>query len=123
MTTINIAYEVPKAVIADIQNLLDKTARTDINWNGADFKIERDDFTCIPDNESPDAAILLRQILGLIDEATRNPRNAGRKPKSRTPCGWRLAPEVIKAVAAHATTTGQSQNDAAEELLRKALTL
>lgn len=123
MTTINIAYEVPKAVIADIQNLLDETARTDINWNGASFKIERDDFTCIPDDESPDAVILLRQIHDLIDEATRNPRNAGRKPKGRALCGWRLAPELIDAVAARAAATGQSQNDAAEELLRKALAL
>lgn len=50
-----------------------------------------------------------------------NPRNAGRKPKGRILCGWRLAPDIVEAVAARAAETGQSQNDAAEELLRSAL--
>jgi hypothetical protein len=62
MTTIQIAYDVDAAAVARVEALLAEVAKRDVNWNGADFRIERDDFTCIPDNESPDAVILLGQI-------------------------------------------------------------
>lgn len=66
MTTIQIAYEVPAATVAKIEAHLDETALRDINWNGAEFKIERDDFTCIPDDDSADAVSLLHEINNII---------------------------------------------------------
>jgi hypothetical protein len=70
MTTIQIAYEVNAAAVARVEALLADVALRDANWNGADFQIERDDFTCIPNNESADAVILLGQInRAIADEA------------------------------------------------------
>ncbi|WP_437884629.1 hypothetical protein [Pseudomonas sp. LRF_L74] len=66
MTTISIAYEVPAATVEAIRVMLDEVARTDVNWNGADFKIVRDDFTSI-EEESYDAAALLNKINDVID--------------------------------------------------------
>ena len=62
MTTIQIAYEIDAAAVARVEALLEEVAKQDVNWNGAEFVIERDDFTCIPGNESADAVLLLRQI-------------------------------------------------------------
>lgn len=62
MTTIQIAYEVSDEAVARVEALLCEVAMRDPNWNGANFQIERDEFTCIPDDESADAVILLRQI-------------------------------------------------------------
>lgn len=66
MTTISIAYEVPAATVEAIRAMLDETALRDVNWNGADFKIVRDDFTCIEGNESHQAVALLNQIQDII---------------------------------------------------------
>lgn len=66
MTTISIAYEVPAASVKAIRAMLDETARHDVNWNGADFKIVRDDFTCIDNDDSHEAAALLNQIQNII---------------------------------------------------------
>jgi hypothetical protein len=62
MTTIQIAYEVSSAATARVEALLAEAAQNDVNWNGADFRIERDDFTCIPDNDSADAVSLMIKI-------------------------------------------------------------
>lgn len=62
MTTIQIAYEVNAAAVARVEALLAEVALRDVNWNGADFQIKRDDFTCIPDNESANAVALLHRI-------------------------------------------------------------
>jgi hypothetical protein len=67
MTTIQIAYEVSDAAVARVEALLAEVAATNPNWNGAEFEIERDDFTCIPGSESADAVILLGQIHRAID--------------------------------------------------------
>lgn len=66
MTTIQIAYEVPAATVSKIEAHLAEVALHDINGNGAEFVIERDDYTCIPDSESADAISLLQQILRII---------------------------------------------------------
>ncbi|MFA9439422.1 hypothetical protein ACDA63_07275 [Uliginosibacterium sp. sgz301328] len=66
MTTIQIAYEVPEATVAKIQTHLDEVALRDINWNGAEFNIEREDFTCIPDDDSANAVRLLGEIQNII---------------------------------------------------------
>lgn len=67
MTTIQVAYEVPAATVAKIEAHLAQVALRDVNWNGAEFKIERDDFTCIPDNDSADAVRLLGDVQRIID--------------------------------------------------------
>lgn len=67
MTTIHIAHEVPAATVARVESLLAQVAMRDVNWNGAEFRIERDDFTCIPDDESADAVALLNQIQQVIE--------------------------------------------------------
>lgn len=66
MTTISIAYEETAEAVARVQALLDEVAMRDPNWNGADFKIVRDDFTCITDNESYDAVALLHRIIDAL---------------------------------------------------------
>lgn len=67
MTTIQIAYEVPVETVAKIEVHLAETAKRDVNWNGAKFQIERDEYTCIPNNESPDAVQLMQEIFDIID--------------------------------------------------------
>lgn len=65
MTTINIAYEVPAATVAVIEAHLADTAMRNPNWNGAEFNIERDDFTSI-DEDGYDATALLYEIFAII---------------------------------------------------------
>ena len=43
-----------------------ETAVRDVNWNGASFKIERADFTCIPEDDSADAVSLFTEINDII---------------------------------------------------------
>lgn len=66
MTTVQIAYEVPAATVAKIEAHLAETAMSDVNWNGANFKIERADFTCIPEDDSADAVSLFKEINDII---------------------------------------------------------
>lgn len=67
MTTIQISYDVSDEKLQLIQLYLNDVALRDVNWNGVDFKIERDDFTCIPDNDSVDAVNLLHTIYEIIE--------------------------------------------------------
>lgn len=69
MTTVSIAYEVSAVAVAAVRELLDDVTLRDPSWNGAEFRIERDDFTCVPDDDSAAAAALLRQIYGVIEAA------------------------------------------------------
>lgn len=66
MTTVQIAYEVPVATVAKIEAHLAETAMRDVNWNGANFKIERADFTCIPEDDSAVAISLFNEIKSII---------------------------------------------------------
>jgi hypothetical protein len=65
MTTISIAYEVPTTTVDQIRAMLDETARTHPDWNGAEFNIVRAESTFI-DSDSYDAAELLNRIHGII---------------------------------------------------------
>ena len=65
MTMIHIAYEVPSATLARIETHLAQVALRDVNWNGDEFRIERDDYTCIAD-DSAAAVSLLGQINCII---------------------------------------------------------
>ena len=66
MTTVQIAYEVSAASVSKIEALLSETALRDPSWNGAEFNIERADFTCIPDDDSAGAVSLLQSIARTI---------------------------------------------------------
>lgn len=66
MTTIQIAYEVPAATVANIEALLEETALYNFNCGGAVFKIERADYTCITDDDSIDAVSLFYEIQNII---------------------------------------------------------
>jgi hypothetical protein len=65
-TLIKISYGVPKNKLAIVQDYLDYVEMTDVAWQGRHFEIERDDFTCIEDDESPEAAALLRGIQEIL---------------------------------------------------------
>lgn len=66
MTTIQIAYEVSDATVSKIEAHLASVAMRDVNWNGADFRIERDECTCIPDDDSHAAVALHHSIQRII---------------------------------------------------------
>ncbi|MPQ71481.1 hypothetical protein [Pseudomonas sp. MWU12-2323] len=70
MTKIQIAYDVSEAAVARVRALLEDVALRDSVWNGADFHIERADFTCMPDNDGDDADALFRKIQSAINDET-----------------------------------------------------
>jgi protein tyrosine/serine phosphatase len=65
-TIINISYDVNDETVTRIEEHLENVALRDVNWNGANFEIERDEFTSIED-DSYDAARLLNEIQAIID--------------------------------------------------------
>ena len=68
MTTVVIAYEVPDNKVDAVRQYLDQRAFYDVNWNGAEFTIERGDFTCIKDDESANAVALLHGVFEVLAE-------------------------------------------------------
>ena len=70
MIIINIAYEVPDEIVEKIRERLDYALTHDINFVNETFDIVRDDFTCIPEEESADACSLLLAINDIIDGIT-----------------------------------------------------
>ena len=67
MPTVQISRDVSNAALLRVQSVLDSQSLNNPNWNGAEFKIERDDYTCIPDDDSADACSLLILINRAID--------------------------------------------------------
>lgn len=65
-TTIQIAHDVSDATIAKIEANLATQVLRNSNWNGVNFRVERDDYTCIPDNDSDEAVALLHEISAII---------------------------------------------------------
>ncbi len=65
-TIIQIAYEECPTAVERVRALLEEVALRDPNWNGAEFEIERDDFTCIPDRDDAAAVILYRKICAVL---------------------------------------------------------
>lgn len=65
-TTICIAREVPDETVAKVQAHLDDVALQDADWSDVQFRIERDDFTYIKDNESVEALVLYNEIVSII---------------------------------------------------------
>ena len=63
MTTITISYDESKEAVARVESALEETAKTDTDWNGADFVIERDDFTCIDCDDEYAGIALLNEVI------------------------------------------------------------
>lgn len=68
MATIKVAYDVNAKAFAAIKALAAETVATDVNWNGAEISVERDEFTCVECNDEIAGTILLRQVFDLIDQ-------------------------------------------------------
>lgn len=66
-TTIQISDDVSSAAADRVQQFLDETALRDPSWNGAEFILQRGDYTCIPDDDSPAADSLLNSVYRVID--------------------------------------------------------
>lgn len=66
MTMIHIAHEVPADAVRRVETMLSDVAMRDPNWNGAEFVIQRREFTCIPGDESYEAASLFSRIQAVI---------------------------------------------------------
>jgi len=67
MTNIHINYNVSPEALKRVEDYLDHVATFNPSWNGANFNIVRDDYTCIPDSDSYDAVTLLNGIYKAID--------------------------------------------------------
>lgn len=63
MTTITLAYEVTAEAAARVEAALADTAMRDPNWNGAEFQIERDDFTSVECNDEYAGTSLLHSVI------------------------------------------------------------
>lgn len=66
MTKVVIGNEVPDGKIEEVRAYLDTVAMRDVNWSGAEFEIERGDYTYIADDESANAVILLNGVREVI---------------------------------------------------------
>lgn len=67
MTTIQIAANVSAEAFARVQALAVETEKTDPNWNGADIRVERGDFTCVEGADELAGAVLLKSVFHAID--------------------------------------------------------
>ena len=68
MTTVVISHAVSDSKVEAVLKYLDHVALRDVRWNGAEFTIERGDFTCIEYDESADAVALLHGVLEVLSE-------------------------------------------------------
>lgn len=67
MAIIKVAYEVSAQNFAAIEALAAETVAADVNWNGAEISVERDDYTCVECKDEIAGAMLLTEVFGLID--------------------------------------------------------
>lgn len=65
MITIHIEDSASQEAVDRVRAHLDEVVLRDINFNGAEFEIERDDFTWI-DAEGYDAAALLNNVQRIL---------------------------------------------------------
>ena len=59
---IQIAYSETPEAVARVRQMLDATTLHDIDFNGEEFVIERDEYTCIPGRDDEDANTLFTAI-------------------------------------------------------------
>lgn len=68
MPTIFIAHEVADDKIPRIEALLQKETEVNPSWNGAVFKVERDDFTRFEGDYSYDTEGLMSLVWSIIED-------------------------------------------------------
>lgn len=68
MATIKVAYDVTAKAFAAIEALAVETVENDVNWNGAEISVERDDFTCVDCKDEIAGTALLNKVYDLIDQ-------------------------------------------------------
>lgn len=124
MTIIQIAYEVPDAAVDRVRAMLDDAARRNPNWNGADFTIERDDSTCIPDDDSADACALLADVQRAIDDHDDLPDDPTRYTRAAVAYGAQLRKDEdrhrwICTMPNGDNCTGGTRESAAEIMCRR----
>lgn len=67
-TIVCIEHGVTDAAVGRVEQLLQHVALTDPNWNGAEFVIQRADFTDIPDpRDGINSTALLHRVFRAID--------------------------------------------------------
>lgn len=67
MTVVKISHEVPADAVARVRSLLDLVEMREPSFNGADIRIERDDFTCVECDDQIAGADLLQRVYAAID--------------------------------------------------------
>ena len=67
MATIQIAANISAEAFARVQALAAETEKTNPNWNGADIRVERGDFTCVEDADELAGSALLHAVHRAID--------------------------------------------------------
>ena len=64
-TIVNVEYSTPDTAIVRLRAALDDVRLRDPSWNGADFEIEKGEFTCI---ENTDGAVDEYKAAALLNE-------------------------------------------------------
>lgn len=111
MTTVKIAYDAPDSSVKKVESILADAALRDPDWCGAEFIIERDDYTDIAGAQDEAAATsLLHQILRVIEMSARHDtgaiRQARRRAKGRQVSVVLTDPEAIAALDAISAAHG-----------------
>lgn len=71
MINVHIAYEVSDKAFAKIKNHLERTQREDVDFNGAEFSLVRDEFTHISEStvDAYDTDRLFYAIQNIVQES------------------------------------------------------
>lgn len=65
-TVIKISRDEPPEAVDRVIGYLEDVRLRDLNWNGATFLVERGEFTCIDNDESPDAITLMYAVQRIL---------------------------------------------------------
>ena len=67
MITITVSFDVSPAAFSRVEALAREVELRDVNYNGADIRIVRDDFTAVDDRDELRGAGLLSRVQHAID--------------------------------------------------------
>ena len=65
---IYVQHEAPAAAVARVEALADDVAQRDADFNGADIRVRRDDFTWVEDSNELRGAKLLRRVEAALQD-------------------------------------------------------
>ena len=66
-TIIYIDHDEPEDAVQRVRDALNEVADHDVNWNGADFRVERDDYTWIKTKNEIAGAQLLGAVYSALE--------------------------------------------------------